>query len=103
MMPARTRRDFLSDVGKGMLIATIGPVLAADLGLADEPQASVEAITFGTLEGLVCRLQETPLKNLNAFLVEEIRGGTDLKTLTAAAALANRGASEARITLVSTP
>jgi len=89
MTTARTRRDFLGDIGKGMLIAAIGPALAADLGLAEEPNASQEAITFGTLEGLVGQLQETPLKNLNAFLVDKIRNGTDLKTLTAAAALAN--------------
>jgi hypothetical protein len=89
MIHVATRREFLSDVGKGMLIATIGPILAADLGLAEESQPTSEAITFGALEGLVCQLQETPLKNLNAVLVEKIRSGMDLKTLTAAAALAN--------------
>jgi hypothetical protein len=30
----RERREFLTDVGRGMFIATIGPTLAADLGLA---------------------------------------------------------------------
>src|SRR5258706_9143238 len=89
MLNPRTRRRFLGDVGKGMLIATIGPMLAADLGLAQEPQGDAEAINFGPLEGLVCLLQETPINKLNAVLVEKIRGGTDLKTLTAAAALAN--------------
>jgi len=38
---------------------------------------------------LVAQLQETPTGKVNALLVERIRGGTDLKTLTAAAALAN--------------
>src|SRR5258706_3449936 len=89
MLNPRTRRRFLGDVGKGMLIATIGPMLAADLGLAQEPQGDAEAINFGPLEGLVCLLQETPINKLNALLVEKLRGGTDLKTLTAAAALAN--------------
>jgi hypothetical protein len=89
MLNPRTRRRFLGDVGKGMLIATIGPMLASDLGLAQEPQADNEAINFGPLEGLVCLLQETPINKLNAVLVEKIRSGTDLKTLTAAAALAN--------------
>src|SRR5947209_19760058 len=89
MLDPRTRRQFLGDVGKGMLIATIGPMLAADLGLAQEPQGDSEAINFGPLEGLVCLLQETPINKLNAVLVEKIRSGTDLKTLTAAAALAN--------------
>lgn len=95
-MPAtRTRRAFLSDVGKGMLVATVGPSLAADLGLAGLAAAEVgdgaggDALSFGPLERLVCLLQETPAAKLNALLVGQIRGGTDLKTLTAAAALAN--------------
>ena len=29
-----SRRDFLADVGRGMLIASVGPALAFDLGLA---------------------------------------------------------------------
>src|SRR5206468_2178082 len=41
------------------------------------------------LAGLLCLLQETPINKLNAVLVEKISSGTDLKTLTAAAALAN--------------
>src|SRR3954471_1480752 len=79
MLNPRTRRKFLGDVGKGMLIATIGPMLASDLGLAQEPQADNEAINFGPLEGLVCLLQETPINKLNAVLVEKIRSGTELK------------------------
>jgi hypothetical protein len=37
----------------------------------------------------VCALQETPVHTLNALLVAKLRAGVDLKTLTAAAALAN--------------
>ena len=33
-MEPRTRRDFLADVGKGMLTASIGTALASDLGLS---------------------------------------------------------------------
>ena len=90
---ARTRREFLSDVGKGVLIAAMGPALAVDLGFAAATEAKGEGgpdvISFGALEKLVAQLQETPIGKLNAFLVEQIRGGTELKTLTAAAALAN--------------
>src|SRR5437763_1562179 len=90
---ARTRREFLSDVGKGVLIAAMGPALAVDLGLAAAADAKgdggPDVICFGSLERLVQQLQETPIGKLNAFLVEQIRGGTELKTLTAAAALAN--------------
>jgi hypothetical protein len=47
-------------------------------------------ITVVRISGAAGRaLQETPIAKLNAVLVEQIRGGTDLKTLTAAAALAN--------------
>ena len=90
MFNPRTRRAFLGDVGKGMLIATIGPALAADLGLAKAAETAGEPpLSFGELEKLVCLLQETPINKLNALLVEKIRGGTDLKTLTGAGALAN--------------
>ncbi|MDB5323951.1 MAG: hypothetical protein JWN40_5582 [Phycisphaerales bacterium] len=90
MLTTRTRREFLSHVGKGMLIATVGPALAFDLGLARAAdQDESPALSFGALEELVCLLQETPIQKLNAVLVNRIRGGTDLKTLTAAAALAN--------------
>ena len=33
-MMNRNRREFLADVGQGMLVASVGPALAADLGLA---------------------------------------------------------------------
>ena len=85
-----TRRGFLSDLGKGMLIATIGPALASDMGVAHaDDKPGEEALSFGPLEELVCLLQETPTAKLNALLVDKIRGGTGLKKLTAAAALAN--------------
>ncbi len=31
------RRDFLADVGRGMLVASVGSTLAQDLGLATSP------------------------------------------------------------------
>jgi hypothetical protein len=86
----RTRREFLTDVGTGMLIAGIGAELANDLGLgsvlaADPP----EKLTFGEMEPLVCMMQETPADKLLPRLVEKMRDGADLKKLVAAAALAN--------------
>jgi hypothetical protein len=91
MLNARTRRQFLGDVGKATLIATVGQALAADLNLARAAEANADApkLDFGPLESLVCLMQETPPAKLNAILVEKLRTGTDLKTLTAAAALAN--------------
>jgi hypothetical protein len=76
-----------------MVLATIGPALAADLGLTAAAQGaegpSGAALSFGSLEPLVCLLQETSVDRINAVLVERLRSGLDLKTLTAAAALAN--------------
>lgn len=87
---ARTRREFLADVGRGMLIASVGPAVAADLGLAsafaDEPG---DRITFGMLEPLVSLMEDTPVNKLLPALVEKLQSGTDLKTLVAAGALAN--------------
>lgn len=89
MPTATTRRAFLSDVGKGMLLATVGPAVAADLGLANANVSGPDALSFGPLEDLVCKLQETPINKLNALLIQQIHSGLSLKTLTAAAALAN--------------
>src|SRR5256885_2693229 len=85
-----SRRDFLADVGKGMIAAGLGSGLATELGLCpavagDEPKE----LAFGTLEPLVALIQETPKDKLLPLLVEKLAAGTDLKRLTAAAAFAN--------------
>src|SRR5438067_6316759 len=92
----RSRRDFLADVGQGALIASVGPALAADLGLASArsaragaPAEAREALTFGKMEPLVCLMQETAPNKLLPALIEKMHGGTDLQQLVAAAALAN--------------
>jgi hypothetical protein len=56
--------------------------------LADDDR-SPERLAFGGLEPLVGLMQETPIRNLVPVLVEKLRGGTELKELVAAAALAN--------------
>ena len=85
-----TRREFLSAVGQGMLVASVGASLASELGLgvayADE---AVGSLSFGSLEPLVVLMQETPVERLLPTLVERLNQGTDLRTLVAAAALAN--------------
>jgi len=89
-MTPRTRREFLADVGRGVLISGLGGTLATQLGLApalaDEP---AERLTFGNLEPLVALLQETPPDKLLPVLVEKLRQGTELRSLVAAGALAN--------------
>ena len=91
-MPASktSRRQFLSDVGCGVLVASVGATMATELGLskslAAEPGKSLE---FGALESLVALMQETPVSKLLPILTEKLNSGTELRTLVAAAALAN--------------
>jgi hypothetical protein len=84
------RREFLADVGRGMLVASVGYGTTLDLGLtpawADDDGGR---ITFGGLEPLVSLMEETPAGKLMPVLVEKLRAGTELKQLVAAAALAN--------------
>ena len=86
----RTRREFLADVGRGMLVASVGSAVATDLGLAPAyADEGAKTLSFGPLEPLVALMQETPANKLLPKLVEKIQAGTDLKTLVAAGALAN--------------
>ncbi len=86
----RSRREFLAEVGRGMLVASLGASLAIESGLspvlAEEPS---QRLTFDKLEPLVSLLQETPPDKLLPLVVERLRDGLELKSLTAAAALAN--------------
>ena len=84
------RREFLADVGRGMLVAGLGSGLAVDLGLAPAfAEDSPQRLTFDKLEPLVALIQESPLDKLLPALFAKHRDGTDLRTLTAAGALAN--------------
>jgi hypothetical protein len=71
-------------------MASVGPALAHDLALApawarEEPGT----LTFGALDPLVGLMVDTPRDRLLPALVEKTKGGTELRTLVAAAALAN--------------
>ena len=86
----RTRRDFLSEVGRGVLLATVGAELAGELGLGTaRAEEAAAALNFGDLEPLVCMMQETPANALLPALMRELERGADLRRLVAAAALAN--------------
>src|SRR6185436_18799759 len=90
MKTPRTRREFLSDVGRGMLVATVGGEVATGLGLAAPLSGETsDTLSFGSLESLVCLMQETPANRLLPALVKQMESGTDLRRLVAAAALAN--------------
>src|SRR3954471_23693532 len=86
-----TRREFLAGVGRGMLVASVGLGTALDMGLtpAWAGDDGDGRITFGGLEPLVGLMQETAVDRLVPVLVEKLRAGIELKSLVAAAALAN--------------
>ena len=89
-MESYGRRAFLTRVGSGLLISTAGLAVAGKLDLlgllhANEP----DRLEFGDLEPLVSLIQETPADALMRKLKGELDRGTKLRTLIAAAALAN--------------
>ena len=91
-MEPRTRRDFLADVGRGMLTASLGTALSTDLSIGsvlageDSPAG---ALTFGRLEPLVELMQENSAERMLPLVVERMAAGTDIREVVAAAALAN--------------
>ncbi|MFO1458064.1 MAG: hypothetical protein U1G08_01550 [Verrucomicrobiota bacterium] len=87
---ATTRRDFLSGVSRATVLAAVGSRLASDLGISPAFAGETPVpLHFGPLEPLVCLMQETPPERLLPLLTARIQSGTDLRQLTAAAALAN--------------
>jgi hypothetical protein len=74
-----------------MLAAGLGTSLAADLGFSTAfAAAGPESIPLGPYAALVELMRSTPANKLQPILAEKLlKGETDLKTLTAAGALAN--------------
>src|SRR3989440_3131038 len=86
----QTRREFLADVGRGMLLATVGSGLASELSLAPAFAADApDTLDFGALEPLVRFMQETPPNKLLPALADKLKSGVELRRLVAAGALAN--------------
>jgi hypothetical protein len=89
-MKNRNRREFLANVGEGMLVASVGSALAYELGLSTASAADgPDRLTFGDREPLVGLIQDTPADKLLPILVDKLQTGTKLNDLVAAAALAN--------------
>jgi hypothetical protein len=85
-----SRREFLADVGRGMMVASVGYSVATELGLAPALAGeSSERLTFGAIEPLVALMQETPADQLASKLVAHMRAGVPLQRMVEAAALAN--------------
>lgn len=89
-MQTNSRREFLQQVGRGMLVAGVGYTTAFDLGLtpamAEEGPA---ALTFGARESLVRLLQDTAPEKLLPLVISRLKSGLELRELVAATALAN--------------
>jgi hypothetical protein len=83
------RREFLQEVGGGMLAVLVGSDLAADLALAAKDDRENKAKTATGLARLSHIIQETPTKKLLPALHAELKNGVSLKELIAAGALAN--------------
>lgn len=88
---AGDRREFLKQLGGGMLLTSLGVGLTRELGLAAtafEPDLD-DPLRLGTHLRRVDLLTHTPLDELQPALVREIDQGASLAELTAAGALAN--------------
>jgi hypothetical protein len=85
----QTRREFLTDVGRGVLVAGLGAALAEDLGLGTIRADVPDRLTFDKLEPLVALMQETQADKLLPQLAERLSKGETLDRLLSAAALAN--------------
>src|SRR4051794_10965416 len=86
-----SRREFLTEVGQGMFLASVGSTLALDLGLCPQSFANEgpARLNFGKLEPMVSLMQETAPAKLQPMLIEKLRAGMQLSELVSAAALAN--------------
>ena len=89
-MATYDRRTFLGKVGTGMLVSAGGLAVVNEFDLLGFVYANeTDRLEFGNLEPLVSLMQETSADALIPKLKAEMDGGTDLRTLAAAAALAN--------------
>ena len=70
-MSHTSRREFLADVGRGMLVASVGSGLAQDLGLAPAvlAEGAARRLTFGPLEPLASLMEQTPADRLLSMVV----------------------------------
>ena len=64
------RREFLQEVGGGMLAVLVGSGLAAELGLAAEDNKDDKAKTPADLARLSQLIQQTPTKDLLPALAQ---------------------------------
>lgn len=90
-MHTTNRRQFLAEVGRGMVVAGVGAAVAADLGLGTAwGGEEADRLALGSWRPLVDLLQQTPVEKLQPILVSKLQSGeVDVQKLIAAGALAN--------------
>lgn len=90
-MSPKNRREFLSDVGRGMLASGLGIALANDLGFSTAfADRGPDSLPLGPYESLVELIRSTPPEKLQSILITKLKAGeVDNKKLISAAALAN--------------
>ena len=97
----KNRRQFLGDVNRGMIAASIGGALAGDLGFstafAEGGESDVGRISFGSYDPLIDLMEQTYPSKLQPILVNKLKNGeTTFKELIGAAALMNARACGGR-------
>ena len=103
MRATKNRREFLADVGPGMLIAAVGSTTAARAGVGtvsagEEPQR----LTFGRSSRLVTLMEETSACQLVGLIVDQLKHGTELRQWSRRRRLPTPGRSAAKTTSAST-
>ncbi|MEP6756937.1 MAG: hypothetical protein ABJA67_15640 [Chthonomonadales bacterium] len=89
-MQLTTRRELLSEIGKGMLTASVGTALASEMGISPAfAETESKALEFGRLEPLVQLMQENSAEKMLPLVINKISQGTSLRDVVASAALAN--------------
>jgi hypothetical protein len=89
-MNGTDRREFLAEVGRGMLAALAGSALVGEMGLGDAARANERpGPTLAALDRLAGLLQQTGPDRLVGVVKEQLDRGATLRELVAAGALAN--------------
>lgn len=90
MKTPASRREFLGNVSRATIMATVGCGLVSELGLTPAVAADgPDTLDFGPLEPMVRLMQDKSADELLPILHQKLKAGTSLRTLTAAGALAN--------------
>ena len=89
MSQSSHRREFLQEVGGGMLAVLVGPTLAAELGLAAEDTKDDKAKPSPAIARIAEIVQQSPTDRLLGALDEQMKKGATLRQLIAGGAIAN--------------